>query len=245
MTRESSLSIQSIAEHSYLVAQLAPVVYAEFRTMFKDPNVPLLSLMLYGHIHDTPEAITGDSAPIDKMPRADKHSAEAAAIQQIYGGLEIFEEIKKEFDRYEARVDYATQIVKMHDALELVLYTQLCVRNGVGLLTMVADTDRPEYRIILDSGEKQPIDPRTYEEISEYFNPDGTVKLDGAVVKHESPYILPVSRIMYDHGLAWLQNAFGADALELVEVYQIVSAEAAVFPFEEYNLANLKPVFAP
>jgi 5'-deoxynucleotidase YfbR-like HD superfamily hydrolase len=199
--RDPMSHVQSLSEHAYLVSKLAVVVYAEFYDLFAEADIPFPELSFFGSLHDDPEAITGDTTVVDKIPKAKKAVAEQDAFWQIYGELVIYDFIQAEFNRYEMRLEYAAKIAKLADALELVLYSQLCVRNGLNLFKQVYGSD-PARFCLLAEGEERPVDPRTHAELAKYFNEYGQVKLEGAVVAHELPYVLPGSRNMYDSSLA-------------------------------------------
>jgi len=237
--------VQSLAEHSFLLAQLAPVVYAEFRDLFAKTDISPFTLAFYGIKHDNPEAICGDvSTDVDGVTAATKQAVEHGAISQIYDGLAISDFMKEIFHHYEDRSEYLTKIIKMLDALELVLYSQLCVRGGVGAIKQIYGSDPVQFCLVVD-GEERPIDMRTYGEVAEYFDGNGQVRIDGAVVKSDLSYVLPISRIMYDHSLTRMKaSIIGRTAPELIAIFELICSEAFKFPFEDYNLGNMPAPFA-
>ncbi|MCL2085439.1 HD domain-containing protein [Candidatus Saccharibacteria bacterium] len=232
------LLVQMLSGHSYNISQLVIAIYMEFRRLFRIKDLCPKDLSFLGVNHDNPEAISGDSATgVDGITKELKESVEAGAILRLYGNLACRDFMIAEFKRYEARDEYPTQIVKMTDSIELILFSQLCVRNGVGMIKQTSDG----FVLITDEKDRL-VDPRTHAEISDYFKENGLVLLEDTLFKDNSGN-LPISRIMYDHSLSRLENQFGERAPELIEIFKLISKEAATFPFENFNFKNMPAMF--
>jgi 5'-deoxynucleotidase YfbR-like HD superfamily hydrolase len=236
--------VQSLAEHSYLLSKLAPAVYMEFRDMFRIKNLPPQDLSFYGIIHDDAEAITGDSATdVDGVTKEVKDWVEHGSLGQLYGNLACRDFMLAQHARYEMRDEYPTQIIKMLDSIELVLFSQLCVRNGIGMIKQTT----PEQYLLVADGQDCVVDPRTHLELSECFCKDGLVITTGETLfkgEGDNADKVPISRVMYEHSLVRLKKRFDEQAPELVAIFEIISKEAASFPFEEYNFKNMPAIFA-
>lgn len=216
----------STAEHSFVMAQMIVPMYMEFLDLFADRNIPVEMLESEALHHDDAEALTGDAATdVDGITREMKDAAELKSIDRQYHNMVCQSYMRMRHNTYEAKGSYASKIVKMCDAVDLVLFAQYCVRNGIGMISKNA-----EGKFVIDAlGKPGLIDERAYGEIKEpYFTKEGRTSV-------------PVSEIMYDHSLPRLQKL---KQPELINLFKLLCARAFKFPFEQYNLTNLPMDFA-
>lgn len=215
----------STAEHSFMMAQLIVPTYLEFLDVFQNKNIAPECLESVALHHDDAEALTGDAATdVDGVTRSMKDAAEAKSIYRQYHDMVCRSYMQEKFESYEAKESYLSKLVKMHDAVDLVLFAQYCVRNGVGMLSRGANDE-----FLLEAfGEKTAVDPRTHKEIREYLE-------DGKVAE------VPISHVMYDHSLPRIKKL---GCPELTGLFKLLCARAFEFPFEEYNLERLPMDFA-
>lgn len=216
----------SIAEHAFMVASLAVPVYQEFLDLFPDKNIPPEELESEALHHDDAEALTGDAATdVDGITRAMKDAAEAKSIERQYSDMSCCSYMRARYKAYEAKDSYTSKFVKTLDAVDLVLYAQCCVRNGVGMISR----GEAEGEFWLRAFNKQvTVDRRTHGEIREYFEASDRREVS-------------IAEIMYDHSLPRLAKL---KCPELTGLFKLLCARAFVFPFEEYNLVKLPMDFA-
>ena len=126
----------STAEHSFMIAQMIVPTYMEFLELFPYKDILPEQLESEALHHDDAEALTGDAATdVDGVTRAMKDAAEAKSIaRQQYSGLVCHSYMRVRHESYEARESYLSKLVKMYDAVDLVLFAQYCVQNGVGMI---------------------------------------------------------------------------------------------------------------
>lgn len=216
----------STAEHSFMMAQLIVPTYLEFLDWFPEKDIPPEKLESVALHHDDAEALTGDAATdVDGVTREMKDAAETKSIARQYHGLVCHSYMRAQHETYEARTSYFSKLVKVHDAIDLVLFAQYCVRNGVGVLARGANPD--EFVLKAFDGQAV-VDRRVHKEVQEYL-------ADGKKTE------VPISEVMYDHSLPRIQKL---GCPELTALFQLLSAEAFKFPFEKYNLRNLPMDFA-
>lgn len=216
----------STAEHSFMMAQLIVPTYLEFLDVFRNKDIPPDSLESMALHHDDAEALTGDAATdVDGVTRSMKDAAEAKSIERQYHGLVCHSYMREKYDFYEAKESYLSKLVKTHDAIDLFLFAQYCVCNGVGILSQGPN----EGEFLLHAFDRvSVVDKRTHGEIRDYFK-DGMRKE------------VPISEVMYDHSLPRIENL---GCPELTGIFKLICARAFDFPFERYNLINLPMDFA-
>lgn len=216
----------SIAEHAFMMAQLIVAVLLEFLDIFPNKNISPEKAESEALHHDDAEALTGDAATdVDGITRDMKDAAEAKSIDRQYSGLVCHSYMKARYETYEAKESYLSKLVKMLDALDLVLFAQYCYRNGVGGISRGANDE--EY--LLDAfGKKYPIDKRANKEVAPHLTDD------------DRPTV-SIADIMYEHSLPRIE-ALGCP--ELTGLFKLICSEAFKFPFENYNLKNLPMDFA-
>lgn len=215
---------QSIAEHSFMIAQIVVPLYMEFLDVFLDKNIAPERLESEALHHDDAEALTGDAATdVDGITRAMKDAAESKSIERQYQGMVCHNYMREKHDEYERKDSYLSKIVKMMDAVELVFFAQYCVCNGIGMIRKAGTKYVLEY-----PGGAGIIDKRAYWEIEPYF-------ADG---KREK---VPISEIMYDHSLPRLEKLRQP---ELVNLFKLLCSRAFKFNFADYNFVNLPMDFA-
>lgn len=215
----------STAEHSFMMAQLIVPTYLEFLDLFQNKDIAPESLESVALHHDDAEALTGDAATdVDGVTRSMKDAAEAESIYRQYHGMVCHSYMREKFESYEAKESYLSKLVKMHDAVDLVMFAQYCMQNGVGMLSRGAKGE-----FLLEAfGEKRAVDPRTHKEIQEYL-------ADGKAAE------VPISHVMYDHSLPRIKKL---GCPELTGLFKLLCARAFEFPFEQYNLERLPMDFA-
>lgn len=215
----------SVAEHSFMMAQLIGAVYLEFLDLFAEKGISIEMAESEALHHDDAEALTGDAATdVDGITRAMKDAAESKSIDRQYDGLVCHSYMRLRHDAYEAKESYLSKIVKMMDAVDLVMFAQYCVRNQVGMISRYGEEDFA----LKAFGKLSVIDRRTHKEVSPYF-----AKSDRAEV--------PIAEIMYDHSLPRIEKL---GRPELTGLFKLLCARAFEFPFEKYSLANLPMDFA-
>lgn len=215
----------SVAEHAFMMAQLIVPTYIEFLNIFQEQNISPEKAESEALHHDDAEALTGDAATdVDNVTREMKDAAEVKSIDRQYNGLTCHSYMKIRYETYEAKDSYLSKLVKMHDALDLVLFAQYCVRNGVGMIQQGAT---PDEFLLNAFGKRYPIDKRAYKEVSDYFTNE---RIE-----------VPISEIMYDHSLPRVEKL---GCPELTGLFKLICSQAFKFPFEQYNLANLPMDFA-
>lgn len=216
----------SIAEHSFMVAQLIVPTYMEFLDLFADKNIPPEKAESEALHHDDAEALTGDAATdVDGVTRAMKDAAETKSIARQYHNMVCHAYMCVRHESYEAKESYLSKLVKVHDAIDLVLFAQYCVRNGVGMVGRGAGKDK----FVLKTFDRQvPVDKRTYGEISEYFEDSERLEVS-------------IAEVMYDHSLPRIEKL---NCPELTGLFKLICKRAFEFPFEEYNFKNLPMDFA-
>lgn len=216
----------STAEHSFMIAQMIVPTYMEFLELFPYKDILPEQLESEALHHDDAEALTGDAATdVDGVTRAMKDAAEAKSIARQYSGLVCHSYMRVRHESYEARESYLSKLVKMYDAVDLVLFAQYCVQNGVG---MIARGRKEDEYVLKAFGQESVVDPRTHKEIKEYLA-DGT--------RSE----VPISEVMYGHSLPRVERL---ERPELTGLFKLLCARAFEFPFEKYNLINLPMDFA-
>lgn len=213
---------QTLAGHAFTMAQIIGPLYLEFLDLFADKAIPLEKLESEALHHDDAEALTGDAATdVDGITRAMKDAAEAKSIDRQYHDMACLSYMRVRYESYEAKESYLSKLVKMLDVVELVFFSQYCVRNGVGMLKR----GEREDEFLLQAFDKLvPVDKRTHNEIREYFADEG-----------------PISEIMYLHSLPRVERL---GCPELTGLFKLLCARAFVFPFERYNLVELPMDFA-
>lgn len=219
----------SIAEHAFMVAQLAVPVYQEFLDLFPDKNIPPEELESEALHHDDAEALTGDAATdVDGITRAMKDAAEAKSIDRQYRDMNCHSYMRVRYKAYEAKDSYVSKFVKILDAVDLVLFAQYCVRNGVGMISQGSGDSEGEF--LLQAFDKQVVvDRRTHGEIREYFDKDP---------KRQE---VSIAEIMYDHSLLRIVKL---ECPELTGLFKLLCAQASKFPFEKFSLVKLPMDFA-
>lgn len=216
----------SVAEHSFMMAQIIVPTYLEFLDWFLDKNIQLEGMESVALHHDDAEALTGDAATdVDGITRAMKDAAESKSITRQYQGMVCHSYMRVQHNAYEARESYLSKLVKMHDALDLVLFARYCVSNGVGTISQ----GEKENEFLLNAfGKQTPIDPRTHKEVAPYF----------ADKKCEP---VSVAEVMYDHSLPRIEKL---ERPELTGLFKLICARAFDFPFEKFSLESLPMDFA-
>lgn len=216
----------STAEHSFMMAQTIVPTCLEFLDWLSDKDIWPEKMESVALHHDDAEALTGDAATdVDGITRAMKDAAESKSITRQYRGMVCHSFMRVQHDAYEARESYLSKLVKMHDALDLVLFAQYCVRNGVGMIRRGGT----EGEFVLGAFDKQmPIDPRTHKEVTPYL-----IQAKRAEV--------PIAEVMYDHSLPRVEKL---NCPELTGLFKLICARAFEFPFEDFNLKNLPMDFA-
>lgn len=211
----------SIAEHSFMMAQMIVPTYMEFLDLFPDKQISPERAESEALHHDDAEALTGDAATdVDGVTRFMKDAAESKSIDRQYGGLVCHSYMRLRHDSYEAKESYLSKLVKMHDAVDLVVFAQYCVRNGVGMISQ----GKKEDEFFLEAfGEKYLVDRRTHGEIREYLASGKQQKVR-------------ISEIMYDHSLPRIA---AMRRPELTRLFKLICARAFKFPFEKYSLEKL------
>lgn len=216
---------QSIAGHAFVMAQMIGALYIEFLDLLPVKGLSVERLESEALHHDDAEALTGDAATdVDGVTRFMKDAVESKSIERQYCGLACYSHMRTRYESYEARESYTSKLVKMLDAVELVLYAQYCVKNGVG---MISREENGEF-VLNAFGLFRSIDRRAYGEISDYF-------------KEGKRTEVPISEIMYDHSLPRVEKMGHP---ELTALFKLICARAFEFPFDEYNLVNLPMDFA-
>lgn len=219
----------SVAEHSFMMAQLINPIYLEFLHIFADKNISPWQMEAVALHHDDAEALTGDAATdVDGVTRSMKDAAEQMSILRQYHDMACQSFMQLQYSSYEARQAYVFKLVKMMDAVDLVLFAQYCVRNGVGKIRRSADGDGFE---LMAFGEAYKIDKRTHKEVSEYLVGE----------KRQGQETVRVSEIMYDHSLPRVEKL---GCPELTWLFRLLCERAFEFPFEAYNMINLPMDFA-
>lgn len=216
----------STAEHSFMMAQLIVPTYMEFLDLF--PNKDLVPEKLESEAlhHDDAEALTGDAATdVDGVTREMKDAAESMSIDRQYHGMVCHNYMRVRHDYYEARESYLSKLVKVHDAIDLVLFAQYCVSNGIGMITK---GEKANEFLLHALNQTYPVDPRTHKEISPYFTASDSTKVS-------------IAQIMYDHSIFRIEKMGCPELTGLLELFY---TESKTFPFEKYNLVNLKMDFA-
>ena len=217
---------QSVAEHAFLVAQLAATFYSEFLEFLADKNISVEKLESEALHHDDAEALTGDAATdVDRVSRFIKDSAETNSISMLLQDLACRAYRLMRYESYEAKATYSAKIVKLLDAVELVFYTAYCVRNGAGMLSR---GEKEGEFVISIFGEKRAVDERVYKEVSDYFQ-DANVRE------------VSIAKIMADHSVPRLERL---GCPELVSIFKLLCEQAFEFPFEKYNLTNMPMEFS-
>lgn len=216
----------STAEHSFMMAQMIVPIYLEFLELFPDKRITPEKAESEALHHDDAEALTGDAATdVDGVTRAMKDAAESKSINRQYEGLVCHSYMRTRYESYEAKESYRSNLVKTLDAVDLVLFAQYCVRNGVGMLTKGASVGE----FVLNAfGKQYVVDKRVHKEISEYLVDKGMSEVR-------------ISQVMYDHSLPRIEQLGHP---ELAGLFQLLRARAFEFPFEKYNLENLPMDFA-
>lgn len=215
----------SVAEHSMMMAQMIGPIYMEFLEVFDDRNIPIETLESEALHHDDAEALTGDAATdVDGVTRAMKDAAEANSIDRQYYDMVCHSYMRMRYDAYESKKSYASRIVKMCDAIDLVFFTQYCVRNGIG---MIRRNSSGKGFLLEAFGKMHTIDRRAWKEVEGYLGGDRVG--------------VAISEIMYDHSLPRLEKM---EQPELVNLFKLLCCRAFRFPFETYNLVNLPMDYA-
>lgn len=216
----------SVAEHSFMVAQMSVPIYLEFLALLQDKNIPPERLESEALHHDDAEALTGDAATdVDGVTRAMKDAAELKSIERQYWDLACHSYMKLRFNAYEARESYPSRFVKMLDAVDLIFFAQYCVRNGIG---MIARGEKDDEFILKHPNGQAVVDKRTHGEIRDYLESGGLAEVS-------------IARVMYDHSVERIERL---GCPELTALFKLLSARAFEFPFEKYNLKNLPMDFA-
>lgn len=219
----------SVAEHAFIMTQMSVAIYMEFLDHFENKDIPPEMLESEAVHHDDAEALTGDAATdVDGVTRDMKDAAEAKSIDRQYHGMACHYYMKTRHDAYEAKDSYLSKIVKMLDAVDLVFFTQYCVRNDVGMICCQKDTEGRQEFALRAFKEMHKIDKRAYKEIEPYFERDGRENV-------------PISEIMYDHSLPRIK---ALKQPELTDIFKLLCARAFQFPFETYSLEKLPMDFA-
>lgn len=216
----------STAEHSFMMAQMITPIYLEFHDLFPDKKISPDKAESEALHHDDAEALTGDAATdVDGVTREMKDAAEGKSIDRQYHGLVCHSYMRVRYESYEAKESYLSKLVKTLDAVDLVLFAEYCVRNGVGMISRGASAD--EY-VLNAFGNQAVVDKRTHKEISEYL-------VDGKRTE------VPISEVMYDHSVTRIEKL---RCPELTGLFKLLCARAFQFPFDKYNLVNLPMDFA-
>ena len=135
---------ESVAAHSWGVGWLALV--------FAPPELDRGRCLAYAALHDLAEVRVGDLTPADRVPQAEKHRREAAAIHSL---LASRPDLAALVAAYEAKADAEAQFVRQLDRLDMAVQALVYHRAGhAGMHEFVASAaraiDHPALRPILD-----------------------------------------------------------------------------------------------
>jgi putative hydrolase of HD superfamily len=116
---------ESVAEHSFSMALLALLVLDWVPLSLDRQQVLLMAL-----VHDLGEIHAGDITPQDSVPSKKKHTLEAGAVQQVFGGLPGGQRYLQLWQAYEQGESPEARFVKLVDRLEMALQASIYARRG-------------------------------------------------------------------------------------------------------------------
>ena len=132
--------VQSILEHSAMVAMITTFVYANYSDLFREAGFiirPEHSSFMGLH-HDDPEWWTLDMVPtlgFRSLSPEEKRRAEQEAMEILLGPKNRNSLLWQTHDEYEARVTDDAVFVKTCDILELFCHNRILASYDVGIIT--------------------------------------------------------------------------------------------------------------